>query len=379
MIYLDNAATTKPDLEVLETYHKLLKTYFINKEGIYDKAVKLEKLYEQSKHQLLKLLKITDYQCMYTSGASEANNFIIKNFVFKNFNKRIRIITTKIEHASIISTLEFLEKSNLCDVVYLDVLNDGSLDLAQLEKNFTSNTELCVFSSVNSEMGFHFNLDEVVSLIRSKSSICHIHLDAVQGFAKVNTEYNKFDSIAISAHKINGLKGSGALFYKTLKNACPLIHGGQQENGLRGGTVDVCHHLVFAKTARLALINFQNTYQHISDLNKYLRNQLSCIDGIVINTPVVASDFILNVSLLGYAPEVIVHALEEYNILVATKSACSSKKQVSAVLQALDLPNNIKESAIRISFTYGTTFDEVDHLIYALKSVLSSVKKRSKK
>lgn len=375
MIYLDNAATTKPHPEILTMYDKLLKTYFVNKEGLYNEAVELEKYYEASKTILLKLMNLNDYKCVYTSGASESNNFVIKGLAFRHFNMPIEIITTKIEHPSVLSALHFLSEHANATVHYLNVNNQGEINEHQLQTYLNKKTALCLFSSVNSELGFCYDLEPLVKIIRQNAPHCHIHLDAVQGFAKVTTDYNLFDSIAISAHKVNGLKGSGALFLKRNIDLVPLIHGGQQEMGLRGGTVDACHHLMFAKTARLALENQTKYLQAIQEINLYLRLELAKIPDVIINSPSDScSPFILNFSLVGYAPEVVVHALEDQEILIATKSACSSKKSVSHVLDALDLTEPIKQSALRLSFSYYTTIEEIDHFIIALKYVIETIK-----
>lgn len=377
MIYLDNAATTKPHPQVIDTYHTLLQKYFINKEGLYNAAVELENTYESSKEMLLSLMNIKSYQCVYTSGASESNNTIVKGIAFKKRNHVIEIITTRIEHPSILSSVAFLEEKGLARVHYVDVMVDGSLDLEQLKSYLTHQTTLCLFSSVNSEMGFHFDLKDAVTIIRQTASHCHIHLDAVQGFAKVNTDYSLFDSISISAHKINGLKGSGALLLKKSINIVPLIHGGSQEMGMRGGTVDTCHHLLFAKTARLALENQVQYLSHIEMINTYVRLELLKLEGVVINTPQDhVSPYIINFSMIGYAPEVVVHALEKYDVLIATKSACSSKKTISHVLDALDIPRNVKESALRVSFTYTTSLQDVQSFIQALTCVAQELHKK---
>lgn len=377
MIYLDNAATSKPHSDVIETYHSLLQNYFINKEGLYNAALELENTYESSKEMLLSLMSIKSYQCVYTSGASECNNMIVKGLAFKKMGHVIEIITTRIEHPSILTTVAFLEEKGLANVNYVDVSVDGSLDLMQLNSFLTKETALCLFSSVNSEIGFHFNLNDVVGIIRQNAVNCHIHLDAVQGFAKVDTDYSMFDSISISAHKINGLKGSGALLIKKSINIVPLIHGGSQEMGMRGGTVDACHHLLFAKTARLALESQKEHQAHIEMINTYVRNELIKLNGVVINTPTASvSPYIINFSMIGYAPEVVVHALEKYDVLIATKSACSSKKAVSHVLDALDLPANVKESALRVSFTYSTSLQEVQSFIKALTCVSRELHKK---
>ncbi|MFR1169847.1 MAG: cysteine desulfurase family protein, partial [Coprobacillus cateniformis] len=202
--------------------------------------------------------------------------------------------------------------------------------------------------------------------------------DMVQALGKIPIDLSVVDMASFSAHKIYGLKGSGVLFKKESTSLIPLICGGQQESGLRGGTSNTATHIMFAKTLRLALENQDNKYQYVKSLNRYVRNAFIQEPDIVINTPMEeSSPYILNFSCVGYKPEVILHALEAHECYVSTKSTCSSRKNdVSRTLGAMGVPIEIAQSAIRISFSHHTKQEEIDEFLYHLSSTLKTIKKQ---
>ena len=200
----------------------------------------------------------------------------------------------------------------------------------------------------------------------------------VQALGKLPIDLNDVDLASFSAHKIYGLKGSGLLFKRRSTTIVPLISGGQQEFSLRGGTSNACTNIVFAKTLRLALDNFEQKNQHIKDINDYCRKCLQEIEGIVINSDKTCClPSILNFSCLGYKPEVILHDLETKEIYLSTRSACSSKtSNVSRVMAQLHLDEAISSSALRISFGEHTTREEIDRFCYYLQESMRKLKKQ---
>ena len=231
---------------------------------------------------------------------------------------------------------------------------------------------------VNNEVGMVFPIEKVYQMIQKINPKIKLHVDMVQALGKMPIDLTHVDLASFSAHKIYGLKGSGVLYKKTSTSLVPLINGGQQEHQWRGGTSNTATHTMFAKTLRLALENLEQKYQYVTSLNHYIREQLTQIPDIVINTPSEhVSPYILNFSCVGYKPEVILHALEMYECYVSTKSTCSShKSDISRTLQAMGIREDIAKSAIRISFSHHTTQDELDEFLFYLKKTLKTIKKQ---
>ena len=255
---------------------------------------------------------------------------------------------------------------------------NGQLDLQQLEKTIRPDTIFITLMYVNNEVGMVFPIEEVYQIIQRTNPKVKLHVDMVQALGKIPVDLSHVDLASFSAHKIYGLKGSGVLYKKSSTSIIPLINGGQQEHQLRGGTSNTATHTMFAKTLRLALENLDQKYRYVTSLNQYVREQLSQMTDVVINTPAQhVSPYILNFSCVGYKPEVLLHALEMNECYVSTKSTCSShKNDISRTLQAMGIDENIAKSAIRISFSHHTTKDEIDEFLFYLKQVLQTIKKQ---
>ena len=333
MVYLDYAATTPYNKDVLKTYTQLLEKYFYNADSIYSQGIEVNRLLEKSRGLLAKMLDVDEEEMIFTSCGSEANNMAIKGIAFQYQNRGKHIITTSIEHSS-------------------------------------------VYETCNNEVGSIQPIEEIKNVLKDHPLV-KFHVDMVQALGKIKIDLKGIDCASFSAHKINGLKGSGLLFKRKSTTLVPLINGGQQEFGLRGGTSNACTYIVLAKTLRLALENFDQKEKYVSKLNKYLIKELQTIPDVIINTGGKVSSHIVNFSCIGYKPEVILHALEEKDILISTRSACSSKtSDVSRVMQQLHLPDEVAKSALRVSISDLTKEEEIDKFIYCLKEVLDSIKKQ---
>ena len=248
--------------------------------------------------------------------------------------------------------------------------------LDDLKKSLRNDTILVSVMCINNEVGSIQPIEEIKNVLKDHPLV-KFHVDMVQALGKIKIDLKGIDCASFSAHKINGLKGSGLLFKRKSTTLVPLINGGQQEFGLRGGTSNACTYIVLAKTLRLALENFDQKEKYVSKLSKYLIKELQTIPDVIINTGGKVSSHIVNFSCIGYKPEVILHALEEKDILISTRSACSSKtSDVSRVMQQLHLPDEVAKSALRVSISNLTKEEEIDKFIYCLKEVLDSIKKQ---
>ena len=283
MIYLDYVATTPLRPEVLSTYNNLLEKYFFNADSMYDKGIEVNRLMEHSRKLISEMLKVKEDELIFTSCGSESNNLAIKGVAFQYQNRGKHIITTAIEHSSVYETCKELEKTFGFEVTYLKVDQKGCISLQELQDSIRDDTILVSIMYVNNEIGVINPIEEIKQIVKKYDKI-KLHFDMVQALGKLPIDLTDVDLASFSAHKIYGLKGSGLLFKRRSTTIVPLINGGQQEFGMRGGTSNACSNIVFAKTLRLALENFDNKAKHIKMINSYARKCLNQIEGVIINS-----------------------------------------------------------------------------------------------
>lgn len=377
MIYLDYTATTPLSSEIRKTYEKLLEKYFANSDSAYSLGYEVSQMQEASREHIAKLLDVRTDELIFTSCASEANNLAIKGTCFQYQNRGKHIITTAFEHSSINNTFKQLAEVFGFDVDYIGVDQEGHLKLDELKDKIREDTILVSTMYVNNEVGTVNPIKEISKIIHEANPKTKYHVDCVQALGKLPIDLSYCDLATFSAHKIFGLKGSGLLYKKHNTTLVPLICGGQQEMGLRGGTSNAATNIVLAKTMRLALEKRQEHYDYVKSLNDYLRSEVKKREGLVINSPDDASPFILNISAPHYKPEVIVHDLESHEIYLSTRSACTSKKtEISHSLAAMHLDDEVARSALRISLAHLTTKDDIDTFLKALDEALQHLKKQ---
>ncbi|TLG72909.1 cysteine desulfurase family protein [Culicoidibacter larvae] len=378
MIYLDFAATTPTNPEVLKAFDEVTINYFGNTGSLHDVGVKAATLVEHSRNQVAELLKVKPEEIIFTSGATEANNLAIKGVALANKHRGNHVITTKIEHASVYDTCQFLETYFGFDVTYLNVDEYCRVDPAELAASMRDDTVLVSIMHVNSEVGSIQPIAELAEIVRQNPKT-YFHVDMVQSFGKVPFVFEDLDidMASFSMHKIFGLKGSGFLYKKNTVQIAPLISGGLQENGFRGGTQNTAAEIVVAKTVRLAVENFEAKFSHTMDMRNRLFAGIEAIPGVVINTPQIGfSPAMVNFSVVGAKPESIVHALAEREIYISTRSACSAKNgKPSRVLQAMPISHERAISGLRISVSYVTTAEEIDATIAALAEIVATIEK----
>lgn len=357
MTYLDYAATTPVDKEVLETYTKLLSTVYGNPDSIHSVGVEASRLLEQARGHIIDLLNLQKSEIVFTSGASESNNLAIKGCVLAKKGKHI--ITTNIEHASILNTCRQLEKYYGCRVTYLPVNEKGVVSVKQVEDAIEEDTVLVSIMAVNNEIGSINPIVDIGKMLKEKHRGIIFHCDLVQAVGKIPLDLQYVDMGTISAHKIHGLKGSGILFKKSSISLVPVICGGEQENGIRGGTNNAPVNIVFAKTLRKALEVQKCVFNHVEELNKYLRERLLSINGINLHSPENASPFILNFAT-SVPSEIMMNALQSDGFMVSAKSTCSSKEvSASHVLLAIGISEKEAGHSIRVSLQNEVSKEDV--------------------
>lgn len=364
--FLDYASTTPVHPEVLETYCELLKTKYYNSDALYDESVEIQQMMEKSRHAIGKLLNVSSEEIIFTSGASESNNLAIKGIAFSNPSKK-HLITTQVEHSSVLNAFKELEEIFGYEVTYLPVNQSGVVDVHDLIDALRKDTCLVSIMYVNNEVGSIQPINEIKAYLR-KNSAAFLHVDAVQALGKIELDCTDIDCVSLSAHKIEGLKGSGILIKKHHVNLVPLINGGQQEFGLRGGTSNALVNVLFAKTLRLALDNQIKHKQHIEKLRQCLLEGLCEIEGIHINNPEEGVPNILNFSYPLIPSEVMMNFLNKSGFCVSAQSTCASKSHApSKVLKAMGFDDKIANSCIRVSYSYHTTKEDLKRFVESVK------------
>ena len=357
MIYLDNAATTKPCKEAVDAM-LLAAEEFGNPSSLHGAGLAVEKLIDKSKEQIASQLGVDRKNIFFTSGGTEANNLAIIGTACALKRRGRRIITSKIEHPSVLEAFKKLENDGF-DVIYADVNEDGRINLDTFRDYLNKETILVSIMYVNNETGVIQPIREIAGLVRDNCPNCVIHSDCVQAFGKipVKPEAMGVDMITISAHKIHGFKGVGALYTKN-QHITPLIVGGEQQKELRPGTENTGGIFAFGEACRVVKCDCEE----MTRKRNLMRDELlKNIENIKINGSCeYNSGSVLNVSFVGIKAEILLHSLERHNIYVSTGSACSSHKpQPSHVLTAMGLSLKEIEGAIRISFSQNTTDDEI--------------------
>ena len=374
MIYLDNASTTIIEKEVLDSYQALLSAYYANPSSSHKLGVQTNALQNKAREMILKLLNLNGYEVIFTSGATESNNLLLRGLAFAYQNRGKHIITSSVEHPSILNTCKQLEELHGFKVTYLGVNEDGTIDLEELKSSIQKDTILVSLMLVNNETGAINPLKEVKCILKDYPQVV-LHSDAVQGFSKIKFDFNNVDAFTLSSHKIHGLKGSGALIKRKSIRLVSQLTGGNQEDGYRSGTSNFPVNVTLAKTIRLALEKQDENYKKVKVLHNYLFDELENNDQILINSTRNGSPYIFNLSLKDKKGPVIAQALNNEDIYVSTVSACSNKTEPkSKVIYAMFNDDNRAKSSLRISFSKDTTLKEVEIFKNALIKILSSVK-----
>jgi len=376
-IYLDNSATTRVVPEVMEAIRLACTVEYGNPSSLHGKGISAEKNIRSSRDIIAQLIGSRPEQVYFTSGGTEANNWAILGTAKRLQRRGKHIITSSVEHSSVLSPVSCLEADGW-EVTYLPVDDGGIISMKDLENSLKEETVLVSLMHVNNETGSLQPLDQAVKIVKSCSPKIVFHVDAVQSFGKIPFRLHEsgFDLASISAHKVHGPKGIGALVAVEGNEPAPLISGGDQEAGLRGGTENLPGIAGFG-----AAVKYMNAHH---DLRKIEELKGTLIDGLVGSIPDVrlngpdagrASPHIVNLSFPGVRGEVLVHYLEQYNIYCSTGSACHSRRgKGSHVLQAMGVAGDNLEGAVRISFSHLNTLDEVKYTTERLADAVSDLR-----
>lgn len=370
MIYLDNSATTMVDDRVLETFNKVCKNYPGNSNSLHSLGIKSKELEEYATEKISNLLGVKPSEIIYTSGASESNNTVLKGVASKYKNRGNHIITTPLEHSSVLETCKYLENKGFI-IDYVKIKDNGLIDIEDLERLLTDNTILVSVAYVDSELGIKQDIDTIGKIVK-KYLKCYFHVDATQAIGKIKVDPTNIDFISMSAHKIFGLKGIGLLIKKDNIVIDNLIHGGKSTTIYRSGTPALPLICSLMKALELVIPNIDKNYEYVSLLSNKIKDNLKKYDNIHINSTENSIPYIINFSVIGVKPETFIHTMEEEDIYLSTKSACSTS-DISLSVDSIYHNREISMSSIRISLSYKNTEEEIDKFIEVFDKIYNKL------
>lgn len=371
MIYLDNAATTKPSIEALKFAEKFNNEMFFNPSALYREGLAVSKEIKTSKNNILRCIGLSPdkYDVIYTASGSESDNTAIFCSV-----KRGCFVTDKGEHSAVHKC--FLELKQQGKIVeFIDLEKNGSISKEKLYNYVGHNAvDFVSIMHVNNETGAINDVNEIAKELKKINSKIVFHCDGVQAFGKIPFKMNEYiDFYSVSAHKINALKGVGALIKKKKVNLTPLIYGGGQEDGYRSGTENLLGIKVFEYCAIKHYENLRNNFDLVKSINEYFRSNLDK-DYFEIISLKSDSPYILSISAKGIKGEVLMHCLEDEGVIVGNGSACSSRNRFSRVIEACGYNKDILDGVIRLSFSHENTLDEAKSVVGILNKIIRKLK-----
>ena len=369
-IYFDNSATTKISEIALNKYIETSNLFYANPASLHKAGFLAEKEVDKARKILMKALGgKNEKEIIFTSGGTESDNLAILGTAMARSKSGKHLITSKIEHHAVLDCFKYLETQGF-EVTYIDVDEKGIINFEQLKNAVRDDTILISVMTVNNEVG---SIQPINSL-RSIAKNATIHTDAVQAFGKIDLSSLDVDLISVSAHKVHGPKGVGALYIKSGTKIKNTVFGGGQEWNMRSGTLNVPAICAFGVAVNDIITNFDNYNQYINDLGQYFISELLKIEDVQINSVNLGN--IINVSFKDIRGEVLLHYLEEKNIYISTGSACNAKStKISYVLEAMNVPRNYAEGAVRISLSRYNTKEEIDIAINEIKNGVMFLRK----
>ncbi|MEE0569774.1 MAG: cysteine desulfurase family protein [Acutalibacteraceae bacterium] len=375
-MYLDNSATTRVSKAAADAVYDALVNNYGNPSSLHSKGLEAQHYVDAARRAAADSIGVSEREIFFTSGGTEANNTAVIGAALSKKRQGKRIVTTAVEHSSVIEACRYLEGLGF-EVVYLPVNSCGAVEMSDLKEAVTQDTILVSVMYVNNETGTVQPVDKIARAIKRSGANALFHIDAVQAYGKLMFKNSRLgaDMITFTAHKIHGPKGVGALYIKNGVRITPRLYGGMQQHKIRPGTEPAPAIAGFG--AAIKEIDYTNI-DNIKSLNCYLRKQLENIDGIVINSPENALEYILNFSVTGIRSETMLHYLAEKGIYVSSGSACA-KGQPSYVLTAMGLSKDLADSAVRVSFSRHNTTADIDALIKALRDGMNSLARKSSK
>lgn len=368
MIYFDNAATTKPDAAVTKAVCECMESTFGNPSSLHMLGLRAQQAMDAARKNISSVLGAPPETVYFTSGATESSNLAIRGAAGAYGRRKKRVITTTVEHSSVKEAFNRLEEEGF-DVVRIAPRENGEFEIRDFIDAVNENACLISIMLVNNETGSILPVKKIFSEIKRRNKEIITHCDAVQAFMKIPVKPDDLhaDLISMSAHKIYGPKGVGALYVRKGIRLLKQNLGGKQENNMRGGTEAVPLISGFGEAVAQLSGTFTDRINKIEELRQYLLEKISNINDIFVNSSENSVPYIVNISVKGIRSEIMLHFLEEREIYISSGSACS-KGAKSGVLSQFGINPQLEDSALRISFSHHNTVEEIDEFINALNA-----------
>lgn len=359
MIYLDYAANCPVDKRVLEDFNLNTILYFANPNSSHELGQIAKEKIDETSNYIANLFGVKKENIIYTSGSTESNNLVIKGFAEKYEN--VHFITTSIEHSSIIAPMNYM-MSKGCDVDILDVDENGMININSLERLIDDRKTLVSITSVESETGIIEDIEKISKVLKKYENV-YFHTDATQAIGKLDINFENVDMITFTPHKLYGINGIGVLVKKDTVKLAPQMLGGKSTTIYRSGTPALPLILSIKKALKLACCEKKKNNEYLEKLNKKLRLKIEKYKNVVINSKGNCIPNTLNISIRNIPSKEFAKRLEDEEIYVSTKSACSSENNVSKIIYAMTNDSNLALSTIRISISHMTTEEEIDEFL----------------
>ena len=371
--YLDNSATTVVSEAAANKALYMMTNEYGNPSSLHKKGLSAELELTKAKEIIADSLAVDSDEIFFTSGSTESNNTIVFGVAQAKRRAGKKIVTTAIEHSSVMESCKKLESDGF-EVVYLTPDENGVIPLSAFEEAIDSDTILISVMAVNNETGSIQNIERISKIVKRKNPDAHFHCDGVQAYGKMVLKPKKWnvDSMCVSAHKVHGPKGVGALYIKKGSRVLPLLYGGEQQKKVRPGTE--CAPLIASFSVAVSEFDIASNREYVKGLRDYLVSELSKLESVTINSSKDALPYVLNISVDGIKSETMLHHLEEDDVYVSSSSACAKGKR-SYVLKAIGLNDRLIDSSLRISFSKYNTKDDVDAFLSSLKSGIDTLSK----
>ncbi len=372
--YLDNSATTAVCKAAADKALYMMTDNYGNPSSLHKMGIRAEEEVEKAREIIARTLSVDSREIIFTSGGTEANNTAVFGAAQALRRRGDRVIVSAVEHPSVHESAKRLSELGF-DVHYAPVDKDGAVDIEALKALLNNKTILVSVMAVNNETGTIQPIERVSKLVHKLSPEALFHCDAVQAYCKMPLKPQKYgvDLMTVSAHKIHGAKGAGALYIRSGARISPLLYGGEQQKKLRPGTES--SPLIAAFGAAAAEADIQADSGYIRELSSYALGQLRQTDGISINSPADALPYIINISAEGIRSETMLHHLESTGVYVSSSSACAKGKR-SYVLEAMGLSDSRIDSSLRISFSKYNTKEDIDALTAGLRTGIATLQRR---
>ena len=373
-VYLDNASTTKPCAEAVQSAISAMTQTYGNPSSLHKAGLEAQLVVDGARKSVADSIGADKDEIYFTSGATESNNLALRGIAGAYGKRKKKIVISSVEHASVAETAKVLENSGF-EVVRVKPREDGKFYTDDFLSACDRSTCLLSVMYVNNETGFVLPVGEIFKAVKKKYPEVITHCDCVQAYMKLPVKVRNLsaDLISLSGHKVHAVKGTGAVYIRKGVRTVPVITGGKQEKGVRSGTESVPLIASFGTAVEKLSADIGDRYKRVSALKAHLLGRLSEIDGIEVNSPSDASPYIVNISVCGKRSEIMLHFLESRGIYVSSGSACS-KGQQSGVLQEFGITGKRADSALRISMTAETNEQELDLFVSAIKEGIESVR-----